>query len=60
MTGRALRQEPDLGQHAWHALLVLLPQGDAPARMGAKNAIFFECFPMFGPSLSWQNDRFYI
>jgi hypothetical protein len=41
MTGRALRQEPDLGQHAWHALLVLLPQGDAPARMGAKNAIFF-------------------
>ena len=28
---------------------------------GAKNgtALFFECsFPMFVPSLSWQNDRF--
>jgi hypothetical protein len=25
---------------------------------GAKNAIFFAVFPMFVPSLSWQNDRF--
>jgi hypothetical protein len=27
---------------------------------GAKNGIFFGVFPMFVPSLSWQNDRFYI
>jgi hypothetical protein len=27
---------------------------------GAKNAIFFGVFPMFVPSLSWQNDRFSI
>jgi hypothetical protein len=27
---------------------------------GAKNAVFFGVFPMFVPSLSWQNDRFYI
>jgi hypothetical protein len=26
---------------------------------GAKNGIFFGVFPMFVPSLSWQNDRFY-
>jgi fibronectin type 3 domain-containing protein len=25
---------------------------------GAKNGIFFQVFPMFVPSLSWQNDRF--
>jgi len=24
------------------------------------DASFFEFFPMFVPSLSWQNDRFYI
>jgi len=29
-------------------------------RYGAKNDIFFGVFPMFVPSLSWQNDRFYI
>jgi hypothetical protein len=27
---------------------------------GAKNGIFFGVFPMFVPSLSWQNDHFYI
>ena len=27
---------------------------------GAENGIFFRGFPMFVPSLSWQNDRFYI
>jgi hypothetical protein len=26
---------------------------------GAKNGIFLSVFPMFVPSLSWQNDRFY-
>ena len=26
----------------------------------AKNGIFFKVFPMFVPSLSWQNDRLYI
>eukprot|EP01046_Picozoa_sp_COSAG06_P080143 COSAG06_NODE_27474_length_592_cov_1.458418_2_plen_138_part_01 len=25
-----------------------------------KNALFVSTFPMFVPSLSWQNDRFYI
>ena len=27
--------------------------------LGRKNGIFFGVFPMFVPSLSWQNDRFY-
>jgi len=27
---------------------------------GRENGIFFGVFPMFVPSLSWQNDRFYI
>ena len=27
---------------------------------GAKNGIFFGVFPMFVPSLSWQNVRFYV
>ena len=27
---------------------------------GASNALFFSTFPMLVPSLSWQNDRFYI
>ena len=28
--------------------------------LGARNGIFFWVFPMFVPSLSWQNDRFYL
>ena len=34
--------------------------GRKTAAFGAKNRIFFRVFPMFVPSLSWQNDRFYI
>jgi hypothetical protein len=30
------------------------------AERGAKKRPFFLPFPMFVPSLSWQNDRFYI
>jgi hypothetical protein len=30
------------------------------AKTGAKNGICFCVFPMFVPSLSWQNDRLYI
>jgi ubiquitin-protein ligase len=28
--------------------------------LGAENVFFLSAFPMFVPSLSWQNDRFYI
>jgi hypothetical protein len=38
----------------------LLAAGKAGGLSGAKNGIFFGVFPMFVPSLSWQNDRFYI
>ena len=48
-------------------LLTLKPEDALPADAvpcaggchGAKNAIFFGVFPMFIPSLSWQNNRFY-
>ena len=36
------------------------PVAGCTHRKGAKNGIFFGVFPMFVPSLSWQNDRFYI
>jgi hypothetical protein len=38
---------------AWRSFTLLLTNG-------AENGIFFGVFPMFVPSLSWQNDRFYI
>jgi hypothetical protein len=25
---------------------------------GKKKTVFFECFPLFAPSLSWQNDAY--
>jgi hypothetical protein len=41
----------------------LVPElGDPDMDIGAKNwrHLFSGVFPMFVPSLSWQNDRFYI
>jgi hypothetical protein len=40
-------------------LMALLPLLVIPVA-GAENGVFLGGFPMFVPSLSWQNDRFYI
>jgi isopenicillin N synthase-like dioxygenase len=46
-----------VGAHTDASILTMVV---SPSQLGAENGIFFGVFPMFVPSLSWQNVRFYI